>query len=386
MAKLNIKQEQNVDDNIMLFSIGLPIRFNLGNEIVEHSVPVTRKAEDFYFKLRSAPKVVRVDPDLTILAETSFSPSVEMHHNQLKDTEDTIGRILAVEALGKRKDKTSVAKLKDALNNDKFYGVRVAASKALRNVDTELALGALIDSAKQTDARVRRQVISDIGSFYDPSSLETLKTSLKYEANPGVQATAIRSLAGFGDKEASTLIRDALKANSYRHQVADAAISAMRTQDDPSEIKYLLTALRRDRSKFTSRGYGSGLKALGYLTRNENDKSNVRNFLLEQLGHPNSRINLATIESLGELGDPSAISSLEKVASGREDSASKIKAEKAIEKLRSGRKPVDDFKNLRKELSDLKKSNESLEKKREELRKTLTPIKPEDTNRDSAED
>ena len=386
LAKLNIKQEQNVDDNIMLFSISLPIRFNLGNEVVEHSVPVTRKAEDFYFKLRSAPKVVRVDPDLTILAKTSFSPSVEMLHNQLKDAEDTIGRILAVEALGKRKDKTSVAKLKDALNNDKFYGVRVAASKALRNVDTELALGALIDSAKQTDARVRRQVISDIGSFYDPSSLETLKTSLKNEANPGVQATAIRSLAGFGDKEASTLIRDALKANSYRHQVADAAISAMRTQDDPSEIKYLLTALRRDRSKFTSRGYGSGLKALGYLTRNENDKSNVRNFLLEQLGHPNSRINLAAIESLGELGDPSAISSLEKVASGREDSASKIKAEKAIEKLRSGRKPVDDFKNLRKELSDLKKSNESLEKKIEELRKSLTPIKPEDTNRESAVD
>ena len=216
----------------MLFSISLPIRFNLGNEIVEHNVP-TRKAEDFYFKLRSAPKVVRVDPDLTILAETSFSPSVEMLHNQLNDTEDTIGRILAVEALGKRKDKTSVAKLKDALNNDKFYGVRVAASKALRNVDTELALGALIDSAKQTDARVRSSHF-DIGSFYDPSSLETLKTSLKNEANPGVQATAIRSLAGFGDKEASTLIRDALKANSYRHQVADAAISAMRTQDDPS--------------------------------------------------------------------------------------------------------------------------------------------------------
>ena len=74
------------------------------------------------------------------------------------------------------------------------------------------------------------------------------------------------------------------------------------------------------------------------------------------------------------------------MASGREGSASKIKAEKAIEKLRSGRKPVDDFKNLRKELSDLKKSNESLEKKIEELRKTLNPIKPEDTNRVSAED
>ena len=113
------------------------------------------------------------------------------------------------------------------------------------------------------------------------------------------------------------------------------------------------------------------MKALAYLARNEKDKSKTRRFLLESLDAPNPRVKLAAIEALGQLGDPMVIASLEKIASGREGSPERQRAEQAVEKLRAGRKPVDDFKNLRQELSDLKKANESLEKKVEELGKRL---------------
>jgi len=69
------------------------------------------------------------------------------------------------------------------------------------------------------------------------------------------------------------------------------------------------------------------------------------------------------LESLGELGDSKAIAVLEKFARGRVGSPERSKAEGAIEKLRAGRKPVDDFKNLRQEVGALKKANEALEKK-----------------------
>ena len=130
-----------------------------------------------------------------------------------------------------------------------------------------------------------------------------------------------------------------------------------------------MKALREDAKKFTARGYGSGLRALAYLGRNEGDKSKVRRFLLGKASHLNSRIRLAAIDSLGQLGDPKAIAALEKFARGGEGSPERRTAESAIEKLRAARKPVDDFKNLRKEVTELRNANENLSTQLEDLEK-----------------
>ena len=108
-----------------------------------------------------------------------------------------------MEALGKRNDKTSVEKLREALVKDTFYGVRLAASRALRGMDSEHAFEALVSSPRQKDARVRRQVVSDLGSFYKPEALTALKKSLQGEKNPAIRGSAIRALAGFGDPGAA---------------------------------------------------------------------------------------------------------------------------------------------------------------------------------------
>lgn len=377
LAKLSVKQEQKVEGDVMLFELDLPIRFKISDRTIDRKIPLSKASEDFYFPLPDTPQSVRIDPELTVLAKTDFSPPVAMLHVQLADPKDIVGRLLAVEALGKRKDKTSVEKLKEVLAKDTFYGVRLAASKALRGIDSELAFEALISSTRQKDARVRRQVISDLGSFYKPASLAALKKSLQGEKNPAIRASAIRALAGFGDPGAAGLIRKALGSTSYRHQLADAAVSALRTQDDPAEIENLLDTMRKDSSKFTSRGHGSALRALAYLARNEDDKSAVRSLLIKRCSHPTPRVKQAALDALGELGDPKAIATLEKFARGRDGSPERIKAENAIEKLRAGRKPVDDFKNLRKEVNELKKSNESLSRELVDLKKRLEAIYPD---------
>jgi len=377
LAKLNIKQEQKVEGDIMLFELELPIRFKVGDRTINRTIPLGKASEDFYFALPANPQIIRIDPDLTILAKTDFSPPVAMLHAQLADPDDVVGRLLAVEALSKRKDKTSVDKLKEALAKDPFYGVRLAASKALRGLDTEHAFDALVSSMRQPDARVRRQVVSDLGSFYKPAALTALKKSLQGEKNPAIRGSAIRALTGFGDPGAAGLIRKALGSTSYRHQLADAAVSALRTQDDPREINALLEALHKDAGKFTSRGYGQALRALAYLSRNEENKSTVRKFLTERCSHPTPRVKQAALEALGDLGDPKAIAVLEKFARGREGSSEKSNAEKAIEKLRAGRKPIDDFKNLRKEVGELKKAKDALEKKLNDLIKRYESSQPE---------
>ena len=122
---------------------------------------------------------------------------------------------------------------------------------------------------------------------------------------------------------------------------------------------------------------------MAYLARNEEDKAKPRRFLLDRVNHLNPRIRLAAIESLGQLGDPKAIAVLEKFAVGGEGTPERKNAEAAIAKLRAARKPVDDFKNLRKEVTDLKKANQDLGKELEELKKrfeaaAIPEAKPDD--------
>jgi aminopeptidase N len=95
-----------------------------------------------------------------------------MLYAQLSDKADMIGRLIAAEQLGSKKERGAVAKLKDTLNNDAFYGVRMAASKALQSINTDEAYEALLASARQEDARARQQVLTDIATFYRERTYE----------------------------------------------------------------------------------------------------------------------------------------------------------------------------------------------------------------------
>jgi hypothetical protein len=70
------------------------------------------------------------------------------------------------------------------------------------------------------------------------------------------------------------------------------------------------------------------------------------------------------------LGDPQAIAVLQTFASASKETPERSAAERAITDLRAGRKPVDDFKNLRQEVLELQKSNRELRKELDTLKKT----------------
>jgi aminopeptidase N len=386
LAKLSVKQEQKVNENVMLFHLKLPVSFQCEGKAIIRSMSVSRASEDFYFSLPVVPEIVRVDSDLTLLAKITFAPPASMLHAQLLDLEDVVGRLLAVEQLAKKKDVGTVEKLNTALNEDPFYGVRMAASKALREIATEPAFEALIKAKEQDDARVRRQVIGDVGSFYKPEALAVLKEVLAGEKNPSIRSGAINGLAGHDDAEAGKLITRALASKSFRHQLGFAAVSAIRKQDDPAYLPSLRAALEKDEKKFTTNGFASGLRALGHLARNEEDKSSVRQFLVDRVGRLNRRVRIAAIDALGQLNDSRAIAVLEKFSASRKDTPERTAAEKAIDALRSGGKPNDDLKTLRKEVTDLKKDNQKLHQDLEDLKKRLdAAIGSETPSSDSGE-
>ena len=369
LAKISITQTQKVTDAVLLFKFPLKVRFKGKCGVSERSIEVRQRSEDFYFPLDCAPEILRLDPDYTLLAKVSFKLPIPMLHAQLADKEDMIGRLLAIEQLADKQDKESVAKLKQALNQDPFYGVRIEASRALRQTHTDEARDALLASTGQSDARVRRAVVADIAGFYAEPALASALSTLKQEKNPDIQSAALRGLGGYASANADETLLAFLGSTSFRNELADAAIAGIRAQDDPAYIAPLLSVLSTNRKAFAARGFAQGLDTLAWISRNEDKKDAVRLFLLSFVNDPRQRVQIGAISALGVLGDPAALSVVQRFADASKESPEQRAAEKAVTALREGRKPTDDFKNLRQEVLSLQKADREMRKELDDLKK-----------------
>jgi aminopeptidase N len=329
LAKVSIRQTQDLSNDVLLFDFPLTIRFNGKFGTADRVVEVKELANDFYLPLASAPETVRVDPEYTLLAKITFELPDDMLFAQLADQTDMIGRLLAIEQLADRHDKESVAKLKQTLNDDSFYGVRVEAAKALRTIHTDDALTALLDSGKQSDARVRRAVVTEAGGFFRATAGAFTLKVLAGGKNPDIEAAAIQSLGVYETPEVHALLVKFLDSESYREVLAGAAITAIRSQDDPAYIAPLLATLTNRQAALPSRVFSQGLGTLASLARNEEKKEAIREFLTAQVNKKKQTIQ------------------------------------------RANRKPADDLKNLRAEVMDLQKANRSLRKDVDDLKKKV---------------
>jgi aminopeptidase N len=380
LEKVSVRQTQTVSDKVMLFRFPLTLRFKSKAGTVDHRVEVKEKEEDFYVPLAQQPEIVRVDPEYALLAKVTFKPPAAMLHAQLADKTDMIGRLFAAGQLADKKDATTIAKLKTALNGDAFYGVRMKASESLRKIHTDDALDALIASVKQSDARARNAVVNDIAGFFHPRALEALRRCLDNERNPAILATAIKGLGPYHGQDVRATLLKFLNSDSYRNRLADAAIAAMRAQDDPAYLAPLRETLTKRETAFTSSGFGDGLNAMAFLARNEKSRDDVRGFLAGFLNHKRERIQLAAMKALGALEDPKAIALLETFANSAKETPQQEEAAKAIAAIRAVNKPSDNLKDLRQEVLDLQKETRRLNKELEDVKKKLgasTQKKPE---------
>jgi len=372
LAKVSVEQTHEVNDKVMLFHFRTKVRFVIDDENIDREIVVDSKQHDFYFTLSKEPKIVRFDPDYSLLTKVKFEKPTPMLYAQLNNKTDVIGRLLAIEALKKKGDKKTISKLKETLNSDPFYVVRREASEALRAFHTDEAFEALAESWQQNDARVRLQVVRDIGGFYRPESLELTNQILKSEKNPEILAAAIENLGRYHHEDTRQLLIDYLKSESYRNRLADAAVQAIRMLDEPSFIVPLQTAISQREQQFTSGRFANSLDTLAYITRNEADKTKVREFLAGYINHPKRRIQDAAIRALGTLGDPTAIPIVETFSGDDPEDEIQRSAKDALKELREKKQLVpEEIIQLREALEQLKKDNKKLKDDLDDIKKRL---------------
>lgn len=375
LAKITIKQTQPITDKNPLFHFPLTLRFKTRANTIDHVVEIDDKEHEFYVPLPEAPVIVRVDPGYTLLATIDFKKPSAMLHAQLEDNSDLIGRLLAIDSLKDKKDLKTVEKLKAALNGNAHHGVRVAAADALKKIHTKEALAALLASAGQSDARVRRAVVSAIAGFYDSSGRDKLQSLLVREKNPAVIAAALPGIARWDGPQIHDTLIAAAHGASFRETEVDAAISAMKTNGDPALIKPLLTLLNTRKQSVSERTFNRGMETLAFLARNEEDRSVTRQWLVAQLDNERPGARTAAIKALGTLGDPLAIRVLETFADeGNAVSGDEKAAAASIRQLQALKETAPELRDLRKEVTELKAAEESLKKEFEQLRKQLEAV------------
>jgi len=386
LAKISVEQTHEVTDKVMLFHFKTKVRFIVKDKLIDREIIVDSKKHDFYFRLPDEPKIVRFDPDYALLANVKFDKPTAMLYEQLDNHDDVIGQLKAIEALKEKKDKKIIEKLKNVLNNDPFYAVRINASSALREIHTNEAFEALSDSRIQDDARVRQQVVRDLSRFYRSETLTLLRKTLRKEKNPAILEVAIRNLGLYQHKSTRRLLLKYLKSVSFRNELASAAIKAIRMLDEPFFIEPLQRTLQEREMDFRSWSFTRGLDALAYIARNEDDKTNVREFLARYVNHPKDRIQAVAIGALGTLGDPKAIPIVETFINDEPDDNIERAAERALKQLRE-RKPLvpDEIVRLRETVDEFRKETERLKDDLEDIKKRLDAKENSDETKNKGE-
>jgi len=379
LAHVTVEQTQTTDDKVLLFEFPTSLRFQVGQQTVDRPITIDGTKHDFYVSLDEEPTQVRFDPEYTVLADVKFKKSDELLLAQLENKADAIGRILAVHQLAERKTLAAIEAIGNAVRSDPFFGVRIQAAKALEKAGRIEALEQLALAVGVDDARVRRQVVESIGGFQRPRAKELLLKIAREEHNPAVAASAVRLLGKYRDDDAKQVVATMLESNSFRNELADAAIAALGEREDSAQAETLMRVLVNRSDELTSRGFGNGLKTLAKLGKgleaNSAGRIDVERFLRQQVENTKTPIRSAAIDSLGILGDSRSVGVLEALASDTSGDRAAAAASAALKQLRAKKSAVP------KELAELRKQFDVLKKESEELRQEFDELKADKTGK-----
>ena len=369
LAHVSVEQTQETNDDVLLFEFPTVLRFEVGDQTIDHPVNINGKQHDFYVPLSAEPEGVRFDPNFTVLAEVDFDKPQKMLERQLTDSTDVVGRLLAVEALADKENKKSVAALQAALNSDPYYGIRIEAADALEQMHTDESFAALMVSQKQADARVRLQVVENIGKFFRPEARDALIAVCQSEPNPEVAAEAVSALGKFPKEDARRQIDAALATDSFANVIKLAAIDALGDSGDAEFRGKLLNLLKSSRNEFDSRQYAKALRVMAGLWRDADDKTPARTWIEQCLQDPAAGVRRGALNALGELGDPGAIALLQTYSDAEGSGRNQSAAQEAIKKLEEDAPFVpEEVRELREMIKDLKAEQKKLREQVDELK------------------
>lgn len=370
LAKITVKQTQKGDAFHFPLQIDFRCKESSGPVTVEKEV--TEKELTIYVSLPSAPELVRVDPQASVLAEIKEQKSRELWKTQAFEAPTVIERIRAVEHFGESKEQADRELLQTVLENDSFYGVRVEAAKALAKSGGDASRDALITGLSQDHPKVRRAAADALAKFpHDEKVIALLQQRLDGgDASYYVEAALAQSFAKVHDEPPVEPLKRLLSQESHGEVIRSAALRGLGYSTDPASLDLLLEWTQRDKPR---RCRINAMGALAtYFSRNdvkEHRKKEVVETLSGYLKIDNRRVRRAVIETLRDMGGAASPARAVIASLAEQDPDDRVRnlAKEALPKLDSDAPAEAELTKLREELSKLRDSNKSLQDRLQKL-------------------
>lgn len=372
LAQITLEQTHKVDDDVMLFHFPATFAFLCDGQMVLHTEEITEAKQDFYVALPSKPEMVQFDPEYTLLTKVDFDKPEDMWISELENAERAPGRILAISALAKKKSNKAIDAIQKALETDPFFGVRVEAADALGKINTNEARAAIRKTTMPTDARVRLALVKATVGDYQPEAVAELLEAAQAEKNPAIVAAWIEGLAKYSDEPVTQYLRASLDKQSFRNEIAEAAVEAMRKSGSSQYVPDLTEQVTQHADSYTTRGLANLLKTLASLSDQKQEKLQSLQHIAPHLSDARDDVQKGAIEALGKLGLEDARPILQSYADAAHNEQLSKAAEGALAAITKQSTPQPtELIELRKQMQDLEKSNTSLKEKLDDLEKKL---------------
>ncbi|KAM3102741.1 M1 family aminopeptidase [Phormidesmis sp. 146-12] len=390
LAKVTVTQTQVKEGETKeLFDLKIPIGFGFvgGEERGERSeerqpeaqlktfpVRIHDREQTFYFPLEQKPDFVSFDVGNSYLKTVELEYPVSELKAQLQHDPDPVSRIYAAEALAKKGGLEVVKVLSEALKSDRFWGVRSEVARSLAAIRLDQALQGLLTGLLDEDARVRRAIVESLAQIKATDSYKALKSTVEQgDASYYVEAAALRSLGKVATSDELNddllkLIETVLKERQGWNEVvrsgAIGALSQLKTSESALNLVLEYTAIGVPQPlRLTA------IRALGAISSGQSNL-NLERILsrFQELSRETFFLTqVAVAVGLGQMETTKAIGILQSLADQTPDGRVRRIAEESIQTVQKNAGADQAVKQLREELDQLKKDNQTLKSRLETL-------------------
>jgi aminopeptidase N len=403
LAKLTVTQTQAKDNNNNrneLFDLKISISFGYvtnGESAVNNQPPLSNpqlktftirvhdREQSFYFPLEKKPDFVSFDVGNHFLKTVTLEYPVPELKAQLQHDPDPLSRIYAAEALAKKGGLDAVKALSQALQSDRFWGVRTEVAKNLGTVKLDQAFDGLLAGLQDADPRVRLATIESLAQIKTEASYQAIKPLAEQgDASYYTEAAAIWALGAIyagltngsitnpnpTDPETATLplLQAVLQQRQGWNEVvrsgAIRALSEMKTSENALNLVL----------EYTKPGVSQALRltairALGKISTGQTNQ-NLERILthLRELSRETFFLTqVSVVDALGKMETAKAIAILKSLGDQTSDGRVRRIADEAVQKVQRNLGSDKAVKQLREELDQLKKENQELKSRLENL-------------------
>jgi aminopeptidase N len=371
--RLTVEQTQTVDAATPLFRLPTTVEVtdDAGPRLV--AIVIDGKSQEFVIPAATRPRMVRIDPLGWLPKTLTFDKPLDEWIYQLGHSRDVLGRLEAARILADKfkGEKAAIDALVAAWPLEKHPPARVALVQRLAALG-EPGRPALLEAAKDADAKVRVAAITGLARLKFDPALETLFRAVFANTGEarGARREALSSLIKAKVKDADELIATGLKDSAGNHALARTALQALLDQGGGKA---------REAAVIYSRaGQPQALRnvAVGKLATLAKDDPALESLLLDLLDDDaDSRFQTTLIFTVAGSGLTSALPKLEKLV-GKVNGPIRARLQSQIDELKKqtvAAKPAADANA--EQVAELERQARELELQAKELRNRAEGIK-----------